>query len=119
MILQYREVVQYETFRGFLKPLISNEESSLSHLPDSLICTECRLRGWDELKMRVKTTQLPGLRREARTVSSSRIFFFNLDSLFSRFKLFSDRKSIINESADCCESTPSESLCLPVHFNSL
>ena len=71
--------VQYKVSRGILKPLMLNEErgktrlqteekpnDSLCRLSASLICSECRLLARDELKMRVKTTQLPGLRGEER-----------------------------------------------------
>lgn len=77
--LQWREDVQYKVSRGLLKPLMLNEgrgktrleteekpNDSLCRLSASLICSECRLLGQDELKMRVKTTQLPGLRGEER-----------------------------------------------------
>lgn len=39
---------------------------SLCRLSSSLICYESGLLAWDELKMRVKTTQPPGLRGEGR-----------------------------------------------------
>lgn len=65
--------------RGLLKPLMFNEEGgktrleteerpneSLCRLSSSLICYESGLLAWDELKMRVKTTQPPGLRGEGR-----------------------------------------------------
>lgn len=62
-----------------MKPLMFNEEGgktrleteerpneSLCRLSSSLICYESGLLAWDELKMRVKTTQPPGLRGEGR-----------------------------------------------------
>lgn len=62
-----------------MKPLMFNEEGgktrleteerpneSLCRLSSSLICYESGLLAWDELKMRVKTTQPPGLRGEGK-----------------------------------------------------
>lgn len=69
--------------RGILKPLMLNKGRGKTRLPTeekpneslcrrsaSLICSECRLLGWDELKMRVKTMQPRGLRGEERNFYS-------------------------------------------------
>lgn len=87
--------------RWTLKALMLNNERRKTRLPTeeklndslcclsaSLICSECRLLGRDELKMRVKTTQLRGSRGERMRSS---IFFYS--SCFS-LQDFCCRKSI-------------------------